>query len=273
MNNWKIKKLATNIKFACTLLFLMTGVACNHDPLTITGRVVDNSGNSLSDVSVWACYSGWGWGEADYLVWDKDYCSETTQTNQEGLYNITFKGPVSSRLRARKDGWVQTQDYNTSHSRIVLTKSADYSSRLRAESMQRELKHRQRLPGESETAYYCRVVLPEIQSVNLSYQDEPLSITPAFLKFDTQSDTLFAIRGSSRAVKAFSSEMVLKINGETPDSNVVLKSIETSCGPDVHFLEVSTPDLTAWAEPRVEILVPNISAMFDIHIWSHSNQL
>jgi hypothetical protein len=273
MNNWKIKKRATNIKFACTFLFLMTGVACSHDPLTITGKVVNESGNSLSDVSVWVCYSGWGWGEASYLVWDKDYCSETTQTNQEGLYNITFKGPISSRLRAKKDGWVQTHDYNTTHSRIILTKSEDYSSRLRAESMQRELKHRQRLPEESETAYYCRVVLPEVQSVNLSYQNEPLSISPAFLKLDTQNYALFAIRGSSRAVKAFSCEMILKINGETPDSNVLLKSVETSCGPDVHFLEVSTPDLTAWATSRVEILVPSISAMFDMHIWSRSNQL
>ena len=107
----------------------------------------------------------------------------------------------------------------------------------------------------------------------MSYQNVPISITPAFLKLDTQSDALFAIRGSSRAVKAFSYEMVLKINGETPDSNVVLKSVETSCGSDVHFLEVSTPELTAWAEPRAEILVPSISAMFDMHIWNHSNQL
>jgi hypothetical protein len=273
MNNWKIKKLATNIKFACTLLFLMTVVACSHDPLTITGKVVDESDNSLSDVSVWVCSSGWGWSEADYLVWDKDYCSETTQTNQEGLYNITFKGPVSSRLRASKDGWVQTQDYNTTHSRIVLTKSEDYSSRLRTESVQRELKHQQRLPGESEAAYYCRVVLLEIQPVNLSYQDEPLSISPAFLKLDTQIDALFAIRGSSRAVKAFSYEMVLKINGKTPDSNVLLKSVETICGPDVHYLEVSTPDLNAWPGSRVEILVPSISAMFDMHFRNHSNQL
>jgi len=273
MNNWKIKKLVTNIKFAYTFLFLMTGVACSHDPLTITGKVVDESGKSLSDVSVWACYSGWGWSEADYLVWDKDYCSETTQTNQDGLYSIIFKGPVSSRLRARKDGWVQTQSYNTTHSRIVLIKREDYSSRLRAESIRLELKHRQRLPAESDTAYYCRVVLPEIQSVNLNYQNETLSISPAFLKLETENDTLFAIRGSSQAVKAFSSEMVLKINGETQDSNVLLKPVETSCRLDVHFLEVSTSDLNAWVEARVEILVPSISAMFEMHTWSQSNRL
>lgn len=252
----------------------MTGSACSYEPLTITGKVVDEFGHALIDVDVWACYSGWGWSEeGGYLVWDKNYCSETTQTNHDGLYVITFKGPTSSRLMARKDGWVQTQDYNTTHSSIVLTKSEDHSDRLRAESMQRELEHRQRLPGESETDYYCRVILPEIRSVNLSYQDEPLSITPALLKHDSQSDALFAIRGSSGAVKAFSYEMVLKINGETSDNNVLLKSVETSCRLDVHFIGVSIPDLNAWTDARVEILVPSISAMFDMHIWRHSNPL
>lgn len=267
MNNWEIKKLATNIKFACAFLFLMTGVACSHDPLTITGRVVDESGNSLSAVSVWACYSEWGWGEAGYLVWDKDNCSETTQTNHDGLYIITFKGPVSSRLRARKEGWVQTQDYNTTHSSIVLTKSEDHRSKLRAESMQRELEHWQRLPGESETDYYCRVVLPETRSVNLNYQGGPLSITPALLKHDSQSDAIFAIRGSSAAVKAFSSEIVLQVNGATSDNNALFKSVETSCGLDVHFVGVSIPDLNASTDGQIEILVPSISAMFDMNIW------
>lgn len=273
MNHWKIKRLFTNIKFACTFLFLITGVACSHDPLTITGKVVDESDNSLSDVSVWACYSGWGWGEANYLVWDKDYCSETTQTNQEGLYSITFKGPVSSRLRARKDGWVQTQDYNTTHSRIVLIKREDYSSKLRAEAIQREQKHQQRLPGESDTDYYCRVVLPEIQSVNLNYQNESLSISPALLKLETENDALFTIHGSPQAVKAFSSEMVLKINGETQDSNMSLKPVETSCELNVYFLEVNTTELSALAETSIEILIPSISAMFEMYIWSQSNRL
>jgi hypothetical protein len=188
MNNWKIRKLVTNIKFACAFLFLMTGVACSPDPLSITGKVVDESGNSLSDVSVWACYSGWGWGEAGYLVWDKDYCSETTQSNHDGLYIITYKGPVSSRLRARKDGWVQTQSFNTTHSSIVLTRSEDHSSRLRDEANQRDLEHRQRRAWESETDYYCRVILPENQSVNLNYQDETLAITPTLLENAAKGD-------------------------------------------------------------------------------------
>ncbi len=273
MNKWKIKKLATNIKIVCAFLFLMTGVACSHDPLTITGRVVDESGNSLSDVSVWACYSGWGWGEAGYLVWDKDYCSETTQTNHDGLYIITFKGPVSSRLRASKDGWVQTQAFNTTHSRIVLTWSEDHSSRLRAEAKKRDLEHRQRRAEESETGYYCRAILPENKFVNLNYQDETLAITPSLLVNDTQSDALFAVRGSSRGVNTFLGELVLKINGEAPGSDFSLKSVDTSCGLDVQFIGVSIPGLNAWAEARLEILAPSVSAMFDMQIWTHSTQL
>ena len=58
MNKSKVKNLVSKIKFACLLTCLMTGTACSYEPLTITGSVVDESGNALSDVTVWACYSG-----------------------------------------------------------------------------------------------------------------------------------------------------------------------------------------------------------------------
>ena len=270
MKKLNIEKIAPCLKFVYTLLLLMTGVACNHDPLTVTGKVVDESGHALDDVSVWACYSGWGWGEAGYLVWDKDYCSETSRTNQDGLYVITFNGPTSSRLKAQKDGWVQTQDFNAVHSDIVLTKSADYSSRLRTESMQREQQHRQRLPGEAETDYYCRVVLTKPKPVNLSYQNESVSITPALLRLDTPGAAVFAIRGSSRAVRDLSSEMVLKVNGETP-GHILFKALEANCGQDAHLLTVSVPGLNAWPDSRFEILVPSISAIFDLKVWRQAN--
>ncbi len=271
MNNGRIKKPATIIRFVFAILSLTAGIACSYEPLTITGKVVDESGAALSDVEVWACYSGWGWSE-DQLVWDKNYCSETTQTENDGLYVIAFKGPVSSRLRAEKDGWVQTQDFNTTHSRIILTKVEDNSSRLRTEKEQRDQKVRQRLPEELETDYYCRVILPETRTINLSYHDEVLSITPTLLEHKVQSGALFAVRGSSRAVNAFSDEAVLKINGEVPGSNVSLKSVETSCGMDIHFIGINTPGFNASADARTEILVPSIRAMFDMQIWGHSTQ-
>ena len=67
--------------------------------------------------------------------------------------------------------------------------------------------------------------------------------------------------------------MVLKINSETSDNNVGLKSVVASCGLDVHFVEVSVRDINAGAAPRVEILIPSMSAMFDMQMWSHANQL
>jgi hypothetical protein len=270
MNNGKLNCLATIIKIISEILFLTVCVGCTNETLIIKGKVVDESGNSLSDVSVWACYSGWGWGEAGYLVWDKDYCSETTQTNPNGLYVITFKGPASSRLRTRKDGWVQAQDFNTTHSIIILTKSEDYSTRLTSEAKLRENKHRQQLPEESETEYYCRAILSKIRSVNMNYHGEILSITPNFLKYGGHSDALFALRGSSRAANSFSDEAVLKIDGETLNSNVALKSVVTGCEADVNFIGVNIPSSNLLTDARIEILVPSISAMFEMETWVHS---
>lgn len=96
-------KIVSSIWSICTIPFLLTGIGCSYQPLTINGKVVDESGDALGNVDVRACYSGWGWSEeAGYLVWDKNYCSEPTQTNHDGLYTITYNGPTSSRLRARK---------------------------------------------------------------------------------------------------------------------------------------------------------------------------
>ena len=201
-------------------------------------------------------------------LWDKNYCSETTQTNNDGLYVITFKGPVSSRLKARKEGWVQTQDYVSTNSRIVLTSREDYGFRLKTEAKQRVQEHQRRRAEESETDYYCRVVFQESRPINLNYQDETLTITPTLLESDDESDSLFAVVGSARAVDAFANEVVLKINGVAQDSNLSLNSIETGCGQNVHFIEVRAPDFNEHSEAMVEILIPSIKAMFDAKLHS-----
>jgi len=271
MNDYKVKSLVSSIKLACLFTLLMIGTACSYEPLTIAGTVVDESGNALSDVTVWACYSGWGWAdEAGYLVWDKDYCSETTQTNNDGLYVITFKGPVSSRLKARKEGWVQTQDYTPANSHIVLTSSEDYSVRLRTEAKQRVQEHQRRRAEESETAYYCRVIFQESRPINLSYQNETLAITPTLFESDDKSGALFAAVGSARAVAAFVSEVVLKVNGVAQESSFSLNSAETGCGQDVHFIEVRAPDFNKHSEAEVEMLIPSIKAMFDAKLHTLS---
>lgn len=253
------------LKVACALLFLAAGIGCSYDPLTITGKVVDESGTALDDVIVWACYSGWGWSSG-HLVWDQDYCSENVQTDLRGRYVIKFKGPASSRLRARKKGWVQTQDYSATHSRIILTKSADYSAKLRSEAQAREKKHRQRIPAESDTEYYCRVILPEVQPVNLIYHKEILSTTPTLLIFDNTRGALLALRGSSSAVSAFAGESVIKVNGEA-HHNMFLDVVGAGCEDDIHFVRINLPGVASHTNTCFEILVPSISAIFDIRMW------
>jgi hypothetical protein len=268
MNNIKSNHLASIIKIACAIMFMITDIGCNHEPQTITGKVVDESGVALSDVAVMACYSGWGWSKGS-VVWDKDYCSETVLTGNDGLYVISFEGPVSMRLMAKKEGWIQTQDFNTLDSHIILIKREDYSARQTAESRMREDAYRQRLPDESDTEYYCRVILSRNRPVKLNYNDETISITPILLMYDDRSNALFALRGSSRIASLFSNEAIFKFNGQTLNSNFSHRLGATKCGSNVHILNFHFPSLSLGAGEQIEIFIPSIHAMFDMQIWRH----
>ncbi|MFW2367777.1 MAG: hypothetical protein ACN4GW_15275, partial [Desulforhopalus sp.] len=192
MNTAKLNYFGTIIKVAFATLFFFAGVGCSYETLVIRGKVVDESGTALNDVSVWACYSGWGRSDG-HLVWDKDYCSETVQSDNSGVYVLNFKGPISSRLRARKEGWVQTLDFNTTNPRITLTKSHDYSANLTKELKIRQKIQLRRLPEESESEYYCRAILTRSRSINLNYQGQILKITTNILNNVDRSVGLFAL--------------------------------------------------------------------------------
>jgi hypothetical protein len=266
-----MEKSIKSIKIALAVLCLLTGAACSDEPLTVTGKVVDESGNALSEVSVRACYSGWGWGEGEgYLVWDKDYCSKTTRTDADGLYVISFEGPASSRLRARKDGWVQAGSFDATQSRIVMARSEDYSARLREEANERALEHCRRQPLEPDTGYYCRVVLPEVRPVDLKYQGEVLAVTPLALEGERQTEAMFAVRGSFGAVDAFSREIVLKIDGEAQDLSFSIKNAKSGCDQDLHFLEFRMSDLDAWAGVQMDLIAPGAKAMFEVNMHTCS---
>lgn len=268
MNKIKRNYSATVIKIACAFLLLTIDSGCTYGNQTITGKVVDESGAALSDVAVSACYSGWGWSSG--VVWDKDYCSELILTNDDGLYIIDFKGPDVMRLRARKDGWIQTQDFTTKDSRIFLTKTAEYSARQAAETRLREENFRDRLPDESDAEYYCRVILSRVQPVTLDYRGEPLSIVPSLLIYDDHSDALFAVHGSSLAASSLAKEIVLRMNGQTVSGNFSFRSIVPTCKADIHFIEARIPALYLGKDERIEILVPSIHALLDMQNWSRS---
>ena len=128
---------------------------------------------------------------------------------------------------------------------------------------------RQDRPEESDTAYYCRVLVPDTRPVKLSYKDDTLSITPTLLGYDGRSSTLFTVQGSYSAVQEFASEAVLKISGEAADGRFSVIAAEASCGADAHFIGVDIPGLNRWPETGVELLVPSAKAMFDLHVRYH----
>lgn len=127
-------------------------------------------------------------------------------------------------------------------------------------------------PQRSKEDYYCRVIVPEFSPVNLKYKKEAISITPAFLDHDSQSDTIFAVHGLSRAVQEFSKEVVIEVNGAALNSNLSVLPVETSCGSGVHFISVKISDFNALSDTEFEILVPSSNAAFDMQIWYHSVQ-
>ena len=268
MNKAKLYHSATIIKIVCAFLFLTADTGCTYDNQTITGQVVDESGSALNDVAVSACYSGWGWSSG-YVVWDKDYCSDVVLTDNDGSYVINFKGPDVMRLRAMKDGWLQTQDFNTKDLRIFLTKTAEYSERQATKTRRQEENLRHRLADESEAEYYCRVILTRIRSVALDYQGQPLSIVPSLLRYNDHSGALFAVRGSSMAASSFAEEAMFRINGQTANSNFSPRSASTTCKSDIHFIEAKLP-LSLREDERIEILIPSIQALLDMQLWSNT---
>lgn len=259
------------IRIACVIIILIVAVGCTHESQTITGQVVDESGAALNDVVVTACYSGWGWSSG-YLVWDKNYCSQPVSTNSTGLYVINFKGPEFIRLRAKKDGWIQAQDFAPADSRITLTSSKDYSARATAEAKLREKIIRQRIPNETDTEYYCRVILSRSRPVTLQYKGERLAVTQSLFTYQNQNEALFALNGSATAARSFADEIQFKINGQRVNSKFSYRPVETTCKADIHFLGATIHDLQLLRDERLEILVPSHQAMFDMHVWNNSGE-
>lgn len=247
-------------------MFLTASFACTRELQTITGKVVDESGAALNDAAVTACYSGWGWSSGQ-LVWDKDFCSEPVLTNNEGFYVISFKGPNFIRLRAKKKGWIQTQDFNANDSRIILIQNKVYSARIVAEASLREITFRQRLSDESDVEYYCRVVISRNRPITLNYRGATLSIVPSLLLSDDQGVALFGMQGSAVAVSSFANEAMFRINGEMVNGNFSFKPGVKVCGPDIHFIGSTASGIHLETDKRIEIFIPSIRAMFDVQSW------
>lgn len=256
--------MKTGFSLAWIIVLLLVGSGCTHEQ-TISGQVVDESGTALSGAAVTACYSGWGWSNGQ-LVWDKDYCSAPVLTDAAGSYVINFSGPDAMRLRADKQGWVQTQDFHAAQSRVILTPQAAYRARSAAAAKEQEETFRDRLLGETAADYYCRVILSRVRSINLDYRDEKLAITPSLLTF-AEREAYLALHGSPATAQAFCAEAQLRINGAPISGAFSLQPATPGCGADLQLVAVHLPDPVPARGDRIELLIPSLSAMFELQLW------
>ena len=263
----RLYKLVTVI---CWAVFLSAQTACSsRTSQTITGKVLDEHGNPLSGVTIQACYSGWGWGSGG-LVWDRSYCSGQALTDELGVYVIDFEGPFPMRLLARKEGWVQLSNFNTEHSRIILTRIEEHIDRLKAQQNLRKSAFQQRRPGESDTAYYCRVVFPNVDSVTLEYLGEVISITQVLFEYGGSAGFLFSLRGSFNAVNSFAREAQFIFSGKPVSGNLLLLPDATSCKSDIYLVQAVIPNLDSVSDGRIKMLIPSVQAGWDMKIWKSS---
>lgn len=265
----KVKSRAPWTTLIWLSLLLLAVAGCTRQEQQISGQVFAESGEALGEVAVTACYSGWGRSNGQ-LVWDKDYCSEPVLTDRGGRYLIYFRGPEPMRLRAEKAGWVQTRDFDSTQSRLILTPLAAYQVRSAAAAREREGTFLDRLPGETAANYYCRVIVSRVRSINLSYHAAKLAVTPSLLTGDASNRAYFALSGPAAATRSFCAEARIRANGQPVRAQFSLLPSGTSCKAELQLIEVDVPAGIPTTAVPLELVVPSLSAMFELPIWHQS---
>ena len=253
------------------LLSLIVLTGCIYKFQSITGKVVDELGNSIPGVMVSACYSGWGWS-VNGLVWDKRYCSEPVITDVDGVYSIGFRGPDVMGFKIDKEGWVQTKSHRINDSQIVLMRRDKYFKQLAIKRKLAEEIFRVRQPNESNADYYCRVILNDSGKIKLKYKGQRLKIAQTLMSYPDQSLNIFSVQGDYKLANDFASEVRLRVNREEVDSDIHVRKDNTDCPKDIFFLEVRLPYSTNEFSDAIEILVPSVKALFDMYIWNDVRQ-
>ena len=103
---YKISKLQIFILF----LFIFTG--CIRSEKTISGNVLDCETNEpIPNAEISINQRGWGRSPAtNEVVWDKDYII-TSQSDDSGYYEISYKVGSSAHIRAKKEGYIKAEQF------------------------------------------------------------------------------------------------------------------------------------------------------------------
>ncbi len=257
-----------SITFAlCSLILFSSG--CEYEHRTLQGVVKDENGAVIPGVSVTACYSGWSWANGS-LVWDKSFCSQPARTDESGKYTIDFRGPPAMRLRAVKDGWVQTHNFSNTDKQITLVKKETYQARLAQEANLKNILFLKRRPNESDREYYIRVIQPASDRVTLQYMNRKLTVLQSALVEGNRA--LFAVRGERQTVFHFSREVILKNNRKPVISQTTVSKQDNNHDTDMFFIDMDFRGQNSSPLTKPTLLVPSIHAEFGMRIKSTSQQ-
>ncbi len=260
-----------NIQITVFLAASLLGSACtSHDSRLYEGKVFDQQGKPVSDVTVRICYIGWGLGEAGGVIWDKVYCSETVVTDESGIYKVKFAAPPSAYLLARKKDWVQINNFLARDNRIILVQKKDYLRRQVEQEARKERIFLERKPNESNTEYYCRVIRKRSDKVTMNYRDHNVTFFQTLMH---SGKPLLAIKGSYDLVKPIADELIIR-EGMTNGGKILYEKFiilprNIACNKEIYFIQADTLKYPSLPDNmhKVEATVPGMHAGFSMNIW------
>ncbi|HFD32624.1 MAG TPA: hypothetical protein ENJ28_07985 [Gammaproteobacteria bacterium] len=261
------------------LVFLvLAGTSCtSYETKLYEGKVVDEQGDPIQNVSIKLCYVGlsWDWNMAGGfpLTLDHAYCSDSVVTDQSGDYKVVFAGPPSTFIIARHPDWVQTKNFLANDNRVVLVRRDINKQRIAKKEKEREKVFRQRKPHESVFEYYCRVIRKRSNEIEIIYHGYQIKVSDALLVHNDKA--IFALYGPQDVVRDVAKEVVIGAIGlndvQETTGNITVFPNTANCDSNTYFIvsiihDSRKPSISR-NEDITKIEFPGIRAAFTMKIW------
>ncbi len=265
-----------NIVIKIVLAFiLLLGVGCSsYESKLYKGKVVDEQGSPIQNVSIILCYTGWDWDwsmDGGFpLTMGHPFCSDPVITDQNGNYSVFFAGPPSTFIHARHQYWVQTKGFLAKNNRVVLIHKQQHNKRLAEEGARKK----KRKLGETSIEYYCRVLRKQ-SKIEVVYNGQRVKIVPEFLL--SNGRLLFAVVGPYSSVKFLAEEITINkeiiAGNEVIVSDFVVLPKRERCGEKMFFIRSNVPYLpySLGEMERVRLYVPSARAGFPMRIQNKTD--
>jgi len=261
-----------------SICLLLTVSACtSYDSKLYEGKVVDEQGSPIKDVSITLCYLGWDWDWSMPggfpLVMGKSFCSDTVLTDTFGQYKVVFSGPPSTFILANHKDWMQLKSFLASGSKVELIQKDVYNQRIANQEREKERAFRMRRQGESEIDYYCRVIQRRSDKVDLVYLGKRITITQTLLS--NQGKVVFGVAGPYDIVQVLSGDIVLFAWPPDGRPRLLVKNFGTlsekdMCGDSTYFIKSSdstSPNVFNTAS-SIKMKIESVRAVFVTKVWN-----